>query len=326
MAVYKVAQDVEAEDKLLGPFSFRQFIYLMVAAISIAAAWGLFNIFPPLAVIPLPIIVFFGVLALPLRKDQPTETWLAAIISFYIKPRKRLWKPDGIENTIVITAPKNDDVQLTKNLSTSEAEKRLSYLSELADSRGWSIRHAAQPMSNTAMVADVYNDAQTTQDMLDNNSGVTQAFDTMIDQADARRHDAMVARMHTPSPQPQAPPPTPATPVAPPTPKPPAPQPAQPQPTNPQPDPQLTYNPYPSSIHQTVVAPLGSQPAQLPTGQASQPEPAQPQSQVDTSVSAPSPAIMDLANNKDLSIEAISREANRRAKKSEDDEVVISLR
>ena len=41
MAVYKVPQDVEAEDKLLGPFSFRQFIYLIVAALAIfiAMAW-----------------------------------------------------------------------------------------------------------------------------------------------------------------------------------------------------------------------------------------------------------------------------------------------
>ena len=32
MAEYKVAQDVEADDKLIGPFSFRQFIYLIVVA------------------------------------------------------------------------------------------------------------------------------------------------------------------------------------------------------------------------------------------------------------------------------------------------------
>ena len=34
MAEYKVAQDVEAEDKLIGPFSFRQFIYLIIVAIA----------------------------------------------------------------------------------------------------------------------------------------------------------------------------------------------------------------------------------------------------------------------------------------------------
>ena len=31
MAQYKVPQDVEADDKLIGPFSFRQFVYLLIA-------------------------------------------------------------------------------------------------------------------------------------------------------------------------------------------------------------------------------------------------------------------------------------------------------
>ena len=52
MAVYKVPQDVEAEDKLLGPFSFKQFIFLIVAIGMIALAWGLFSVLPPLAIIP----------------------------------------------------------------------------------------------------------------------------------------------------------------------------------------------------------------------------------------------------------------------------------
>ena len=52
MAVYKVAQDVEADDKLIGPFSFRQFVYLIIVALSIAIAWGLGRIFVGLAIIP----------------------------------------------------------------------------------------------------------------------------------------------------------------------------------------------------------------------------------------------------------------------------------
>ena len=78
MAVYKVPQDVEADDKLIGPFSFRQFIYLVIVAMAIMMAWGLAQLFVPLAVLPLPIVVFFGALALPLRKDQPMEIYMAA--------------------------------------------------------------------------------------------------------------------------------------------------------------------------------------------------------------------------------------------------------
>ena len=87
MATYKVPQDVEADDKLIGPFSFRQFIYLIIVAMAGALAWGLAQLFIGLAIIPLPVIVFFGALALPLRKDQPMEIYMAAIVSFYLKPR-----------------------------------------------------------------------------------------------------------------------------------------------------------------------------------------------------------------------------------------------
>ena len=103
MAQYKVPQDVEAEDKLLGPFTFRQFIYLIIAAGSIALAWGLFQLFPFLALIPVPFIIFFAILALPLRKDQPMETYLAAVVSFYIKPRKR---PSKQKNLVRVTLPR----------------------------------------------------------------------------------------------------------------------------------------------------------------------------------------------------------------------------
>ena len=65
MAQYKVPQDVEADDKLLGPFSFRQFVYLLVVGGCIALAIGLFQIFPLLAIIPLPFIILFAALALP---------------------------------------------------------------------------------------------------------------------------------------------------------------------------------------------------------------------------------------------------------------------
>ena len=68
MARYTVPQDVEAEDKLIGPFSFRQFVYLIIAAIGIGGCWALFSVFPPLAIIPLPIVILFGILALPLKK------------------------------------------------------------------------------------------------------------------------------------------------------------------------------------------------------------------------------------------------------------------
>ena len=61
MAQYKVPQDVEADDKLLGPFSFRQFVYLLIAGGLVALAVLLFQLFPLLAIIPLPFIILMVV-------------------------------------------------------------------------------------------------------------------------------------------------------------------------------------------------------------------------------------------------------------------------
>ena len=140
MATYKVPQDVEAEDRLLGPFTFRQFVYLLIAAIAGALAAALFQIFPLLAILPLPVIIFFLILALPLKKDQPMETYLAAIISFYMKPNKRFWRPGQGETTIQITAPKIIEKSRTRDISEEEASHRLSFLSNLVDSEGYAIR------------------------------------------------------------------------------------------------------------------------------------------------------------------------------------------
>ena len=140
MATYKVPQDVEAEDRLLGPFTFRQFVYLLIAAIAGALAAALFQIFPLLAILPLPVVIFFLILALPLKKDQPMETYLAAIVSFYMKPNKRFWRPGQGETTIQITAPKIVEKSRTRDLSEEEASHRLSFLSNLVDSEGYAIR------------------------------------------------------------------------------------------------------------------------------------------------------------------------------------------
>ena len=122
MAQYKVPQDVEADDKLLGPFSFRQFVYLLIAGGLIALAVGLFQLFPLLAIIPLPPVLLFVALALPLKKDQPMETYLAAIVSYYLKPRTRFWMPGQRESTIQITAPKKVEESRTRDITGEEIQ------------------------------------------------------------------------------------------------------------------------------------------------------------------------------------------------------------
>lgn len=191
MAVYKVPQDVEADDKLIGPFSFRQFIYLIVVAIAAAGAWGLGQLFPVLAILPLPIIIFFLALSLPLKKDQPMEAYLSAVVSFYfLKSHKRFWQPDGIDSFVTIIPPKNSERILTKGFDQTEADKRLSYLASLVDSHGWAIRGEGLP--DNSLSTDLYRETLDAKDMMDENSTSAQAMTKQLqDVADSKKQEAV---------------------------------------------------------------------------------------------------------------------------------------
>jgi hypothetical protein len=311
MAVYKVPQDVEAEDKLIGPFSFRQFIYLIIVALAITLAWGLSQLLIPLAIIPIPIIILFSALALPLRKDQPMETYMAAMVSFFLKPHLRLWDPDGIDSLIEITVPRVAEVQRTKDISQNEAQRRFSYLAEIADSQGWSVRGAGVQAPNSAMNSDVYYEAQQVQDVMDNNNITAMSFNQKLGQSDALRHQNAVNMMsgkinpNTVNYFGNAAPSEPGAAAEPIT------------------NENLAYNPYPDEIHQTVVQPISTaltRPTISPAVPASKPT-------ITTSEKPLAAGIINLANNTDLSIETIAREANRIHDKQElSEEVVISLR
>ena len=189
MATYKVPQDVEAEDRLLGPFTFRQFVYLLIAAIAGALAAALFQIFPLLALLPAPVIFFFLVLALPLKKDQPMETYLAAIVSFYMKPNKRFWRPGQGETTIQITAPKIVEKSRTRDLSEEEASHRLSFLSNLIDSEGYAIRGN----HNTNFTENFIADATDVNDFMDDSQN--QNLINLMQKEKVARHAEIINQM-----------------------------------------------------------------------------------------------------------------------------------
>jgi len=293
-----------------------------MVALAIAGAWGLFQLLPILVVIPLPIIVFFGALALPLRKDQPMEIYLAALVSFYLKPRRRMWDSDGIETLIEITVPKTIEVQRTKNISQNEAQQRFGYLAEIVDSEGWAVRgQGVQAPSNTAMNADAYFAAQQAEDILDGNNGISQSLDYMIGQSDTKRREEMMERMRQIPNEPATVVSaiTDDTPIVAPVTAAPAPVVvASPQAPSaaytffaaqkPQGDLDTTdYTPYPASMQQKVIQPLDSS--------------------LTTSGKPLSAGIMNLANDADLSIETIAREANRiNQQNGSTGEVVVSLR
>ena len=162
------------------------------------------------------------------------------------------------------------------------------------------------------MNSDLYYEAQQTEDILDKSTGVSTAFDTRLEQTNTKYHEEVLARarqqVNVPSRQDDTQAPLAADPYA-------NLSASTPQPAADDTATHLTYNPYPT-MHQAVVKPVDrSKPSPKPKEKSTSEKP----------VSAD---IINLANNPDLSVETIAREANRihEKEKLSEDEVVISLR
>lgn len=376
MATYKVIQDIEAEDKLLGPFTLRQFIYLIIVAVSLFIGYRLALVQWFLVLPLLPHTIFFALLAAPIGREQSSEIWLLAKIRFIIKPRRRIWDQTGIKELVTITAPKKIEKTLTKQLSQTEVRSRLETLANTIDSRGWAIKNVNVNLFAQAAYANMGNsdrlvDASTIpqqvpsfdvtpgDDMLDErNNPTAQNLDKMINASSKARRNQLVAQMKQASQPPAGGQPGPAsqqpssqpgagfmgtagampqpasfpgsnlvTPQLPPAQQ----QPAQrPQSSRPLSEEELLEKIHaekekPKNYgHMRVIKPIEEQEAETKAkaAQAAQ-QPAAPP----PVTPPPDPAILELANNDDLNVATIAREAHKQTKGKQlpDDEVVISL-
>ncbi len=354
MATYKLIQDIEAEDHILGPLSLRQFIFALLGVF----CWYLsFIAFVKqgyfFLVITVPPGLFFSFFAIPFGRDQPTEIWALAKLRFWFKPRRRLWDQSGVKELVTITVPKKVERVLTKGFSQSEVQSRLKALANTLDSRGWAIKNvgtgAYTPSDTTGQdgsdrLIDIGRvpqevpsyDVLASDDILDEVSNpVAQQFQSMITQSSKQHRQDLMDELNgiranqtvSKAPAPDiasahsngwfmSPPAAPATtppasaasaPVA---------APVAPAliPVRPQAQP-LAYS------HMRTLRPMGQTASQPADSQ--QPSP----SGAPSGAATPDPAILSLANNNDLNVSTLAREAYKATHDDEpsQNEVVISL-
>jgi hypothetical protein len=312
---------------------------------------------PWMMIVFIPFFLFGLFFAIPWSKQQPTEVWALAKIRFFLKPRKRLWDQTSVNHLVTITAPKNIPNPYAHNLSAREVKSRLNALADTIDSRGWAVKNVElgyydQPeflknFQNSDRLVNAYNlpqadantDAANSPDMFDMQANpVAQKLDQMMAQSAGERRQQLVQQtnmrlngqepdtsqqdsywhMKTIMPPNHAE--QPAQPVQQAQPGLPGSLPSPVDPSNPAPLPVgYTYQP-------TAPAPAQPEPAERPMlrptfisglgGDQNTEQPVTP---------PPNPAILDLANNNDLNVATIAREAQARNGQSEDGEVVVSL-
>ncbi|HET8991867.1 MAG TPA: PrgI family protein [Candidatus Saccharimonadales bacterium] len=351
MSTYKVIQDIEAEDHILGPLTLRQFIFALIAVFFFYISFLLASKGVALLdILFLPPGLFFGFFAIPFGRDQPTEVWALAKLRFFLKPRKRIWNQSGLKELVTITVPRKIERHLTDGLTQYEVESRLKVLANTLDTRGWAVKNSILPqvamlnasddsdrlLGMNAFSSDSDNFPDEADVMDDTNSPVAQHFAQMIDESTKARHQQLVSQMSS-SDQPQ---PSANNQWFMPTSTGPAPSPPQQKEPIYAPDVEagdateeeaalVSRVKKSQQAHQLESNNLRTlQPISQQATVSDPPKPSVDDNPVVTSplTDQPDPAILSLANSDDLSVQAIAHEAKRaKGDDTNEDEVVISL-
>lgn len=141
---YKIPQNIDMEDKIVGPFTMKQFIYLLVSGFIVYSWWNFSNTFisPPPIIVFIPLGVPVGILGLCFAllkiNDRPFEFFVLSIIKFIFAPKKTMWregyKPPEVIVKDTVVKEKEKAVRDTKTLdelskvldtSQNELEKKM---------------------------------------------------------------------------------------------------------------------------------------------------------------------------------------------------------
>jgi hypothetical protein len=103
MAEYQVPQFIEVEDKIFGPLTFKQFIYLAggtglcVVLVLYLHVIGI--------ILAIPVAAFSGALAFYKINDKSFTDILEAGFNYYLGGRLYLWKKDEMPTKHAVVAP-----------------------------------------------------------------------------------------------------------------------------------------------------------------------------------------------------------------------------
>ena len=240
MGQYKVPQNVESEDRIIGPLTLKEFMYALIGVIWAVLTFQIFKKAIPLfIIIGIPPALLFLALGLYKREDQPFETLFLAIVRYLVVPRQRVWFKEPELQLFTAEAPKKV-VAAAPHRDPREVRGQLEKLATVVDTRGWTSKQAdvsepddrpqldlagriyspdaspTKPASQIASRDDLFD--------LEHNQQV-RSVNALLEDAEAKVREQAMERMQQAATAPQAPTPEPvpappATPVAPPTPEP----------------------------------------------------------------------------------------------------------
>ena len=139
---FKVPQNIDMEDKIVGPLTLTQFMELVFCCLVSYAIWRYGGTILAIAVGG-PILLFGLALAFLKIQDQPFSRFALSLAQYVIRPKYRVWKKDPMLEKIAvptaITPIHHDEEEAALNAQMqrrSETRSQLESLSQLLDTQG----------------------------------------------------------------------------------------------------------------------------------------------------------------------------------------------
>ncbi|MBW6432080.1 PrgI family protein [Patescibacteria group bacterium] len=161
MAQYKVPQNIDIEDKVVGPLTIRQFLIILVTA-GIILILNLFLSF--LGPIFYMIAFLIGTLGIGLAffkyGDQNAELFIISAFKTFTNPRKRVWQKEEPRQASSAkpqedNTKKEEEEYVSTRANVSEARSHLEKLAEVVDSGGYSALQKNVPPATSTEAPDL---------------------------------------------------------------------------------------------------------------------------------------------------------------------------
>lgn len=114
MRQYQVPQFINVEDKIFGPFTLKQFMYLGAGLGLIIFFWNFFTT-PLFVVFSIPVASLAFALAYLKINEQPLANVVMNGLRYFLRPRLYIWKKKRVEFSVTQVAKKAaTPLELTK--------------------------------------------------------------------------------------------------------------------------------------------------------------------------------------------------------------------
>lgn len=130
MEQYQLPQFIDVEDRIIGPLTLKQFLWLLGGAAALFTVWSFTDLFL-FIILAIPVGAFFTALAFYKINGRPFLFFIYTFILYFVQPKFFLW--DRVVDTRDIETEKSKKV-VTKETPVKElTESKITRLASILD-------------------------------------------------------------------------------------------------------------------------------------------------------------------------------------------------